>query len=41
MIAREASDKKDGSNGNKKKKKEDELFIPNTLKIEINFIVAC
>jgi hypothetical protein len=40
--AREANDKK-GSNSNiiKKKKKEDELFIPNALEMENKFKVAC
>jgi hypothetical protein len=41
MSAREASEKRDGSDGNKKKKEEDELLIPNDLETESRFRVAC
>jgi hypothetical protein len=40
MNMKEANDKKDGSNGNKKKKKEYDLFISNALETESHFRVA-
>jgi hypothetical protein len=41
MSTKEASDKKDESGGNKNKKKQDELFIPDALERESRFRVAC
>jgi hypothetical protein len=41
MSVKEAINKKDGSDGNKNKKKEGELFIPNSLETESRFRVAC
>jgi hypothetical protein len=41
LSAKDAIIKKDGGDGNKKKGKEDELFIPNATKMDNHFRVAC